>query len=107
MIRVFITLLLFTVFLFCMFGLLRHQMSPFRAFLLALILTVGVTFSMAKLREGLGFRTVFGNDKGNYDFLQVDGGVMPMQNGLFMHDVFFKEFKLKGPVDGHLGPYDL
>lgn len=97
MIRLFVAFFLFTAFLGCNYTILRHHMSAFRAFLLAIILTVGITFSMIKLKEGLNISSVFGYNRNTNDFLQMDGIIMP-QNGNFT----FSGFQLRGPAETQL-----
>lgn len=97
MIQLFVTLFLFTAFLGCIYTIVQHHMSPFRAFMLAIVLTVGITFSMAKLKEGLNIKAVFGYNRNANDFLQLDGILAP-ENGNFT----FSGFQLRGPTETEL-----
>ena len=50
-----ILLILFTILLGCIFELLKAHVSPTRAFMIGLIITLGITFATYKLKEGLNY----------------------------------------------------
>lgn len=82
MVRLFVMLFLFTAFISCIYTILQYHMSPFRAFLLATMAAIGISFAMTKLEEGLNIRASFGYNRNTNDFLQLDGLVIPQGNNM-------------------------
>jgi len=50
-----ILLVLFIILLGCIFELLKPHVSPARALMIGLIITLGITFATYKLKEGLNY----------------------------------------------------
>jgi hypothetical protein len=96
-----ILLILFTILLGCIFELLKPHVSPARAFMIGLIITLGITFATYKLKEGL-----------NYAFyptqLKVSGNVYagtgsPVGNqllsNLWLNPILFESGKAFGNIN--------